>query len=199
MIVMPTIRTLPCLVLVLLLACEADLELELPPYQPKVVVDGYIEAGNYAFVSLTRSSAYFDAVDSAALRSQVLTRARVSVSNGREEEVLTLRRNNDFFPPFIYQGSTLRGEVGQTYTLTIDLEGQHYTARARIPGKPSVDSLWYRFDGQKVDEATLFVRINDNPATSDYYRIFTQVRGEQSRFVPTYLSTISDDFLMAVK
>ena len=189
---------LPCLCCLLLLffgsACEEKLNFAVEDYDPKLVVDGSIEAGQFPVVVLTKSAAYFSTVDSTALRELVMSRAKVSVSDGEREEVLTLRRNDDYFPPYIYQGTELRGEAGKTYYLKVELEGKTYEASTTIPLPVQLDSLWYVASPEKEDRGLLYGRFHDQEDTEDYYRVFTKRKEKDERFIPIYLSALGDQF-----
>ena len=54
------IVTLYVLLLVLLGGCQTEIEVDLPDYEPKFVVEGYIENGKPAMVILTQSMPYFE-------------------------------------------------------------------------------------------------------------------------------------------
>lgn len=180
--------------LVFCTACEKELVVELPPYTPRLVVDGWIEQGKYPTVILTRNAGYFDPVDSSAIRELVVTRAKVSISDGEREEVLTLRRRDEYFPNFLYQGTEIRGEVGKTYRLTVESEGKEYTATTTIPAPVSLDSVWYEPLPTSDTLGHVWATLTDPGQQENYYRLFTQRIGKDETFVPVYLSAISDQF-----
>ena len=180
--------------LVFCTACEKELVVELPPYTPRLVVDGWIEQGKYPTVILTRNAGYFDPVDSSAIRELVVTRAKVSISDGEREEVLTLRRRDEYFPNFLYQGTEIRGEVGKTYRLTVESEGKEYTATTTIPAPVSLDSVWYEPLPSSDTLGHVWATLTDPGQQENYYRLFTQRIGKDETFVPVYLSAISDQF-----
>ena len=175
-------------------ACEKELEVALPPYTSKLVVDGWIEQNKYPTVILTRNAGYFDQVDSSSIRELVVTTAKVSISDGEREEVLTLRRRDEYFPNFLYQGTEIRGEVGKIYTLTVESEGRTYTATTTIPTPIPLDSVWY--DPLSPTDTLGYVRagLTDPGEEENYYRLFTQRVGKDDTFTPVYLSAVSDEF-----
>ena len=77
-----------------------ELDIEAP--DDLIVVDGVIEQGRQARVFVTRNAPYFSSIDSAGLRDLVLSRAKVTLTDGDQSEILILRRDNRFFPPFYY-------------------------------------------------------------------------------------------------
>jgi len=166
--------------------------MDVPYSKAKIVVDGWIENGDYPYVILTLSSQYYSVVDSLTLRSLVLTRAKVTVSNGSESEVLTLTVNPDYFPPYIYQGSTIIGEAGKTYFLTVEYAGMMATAQTTIPKPANLDSLW--FDLKPGSDSLGFIKgiLSDNPQEKNYYRTFCEVKGKNNRFIPTLVPDYDD-------
>ncbi|UZR97061.1 DUF4249 domain-containing protein [Chondrinema litorale] len=179
----------------LLTACEDEAgDLKLPTYEPKLVIDGQIEQGKYAQVTLTKSASYFADIDSAALREALVSTAKVSISDGEKSEVLTLTKNSDKFPPYYYKGTELVGEVGKTYTLTVETQGQVYQAETSIPEPPKFDNLSFEFDSSEDTLALLGAEFTDNAEEENYYRIFTYRENKDVKYVPMYLSTLGDKY-----
>ena len=169
---------------------------ELPDYKNKVVVDGWIEQGAFSQVILTLSAPYFSDIDSVSLRELVITQAKVTVANSTTEEILTLRPNDAYFPPYVYQGTEIKGEVGETYTLTIDYRGDKITAITTIPELTTLDSVWFELD-QNLDADTagfMWIRFNERLFEKNYYRIYTQRKSIDTKYVPTYFPNIDDKF-----
>lgn len=175
-------------------ACQDSLELDVQDYESKLVVDGWIEQGGFPVVVLTKSAAYFSTIDSVALRELVATRAKVTVSDGEQEEILTLKKNNLYFPPYLYQGNEIKGEAGKTYQLTIETEGKTYKATTSIPPAVKLDSLWFQLSAGKDSLGLMYGRFSDEGSTEDFYRIFTQRKNKDSKFIPIYLSAIGDQY-----
>ena len=188
-----------CRFVVLLLSmavasCEKELEVDLPPFTSKLVIDGWIEQNKYPTVILTRNADYFDPVDSSAIRNLVVTTAKVTISDGEQEEVLTLRRRDEYFPNFLYQGTEIRGEVGKSYRLTIESEGKVYTATTTIPAPVHLDSLWYELLSPTDTLGYVWASFTDKMEEENYYRMFTQRVGTDDKFIPVYLSAIGDQY-----
>ncbi|WKN31565.1 DUF4249 domain-containing protein [Porifericola rhodea] len=173
-------------------ACEENINVELPAYEPKLVVEGWIEQDKYARVILTESAAFFDKIDSAALRNSIVTTAKVTVSNGDETEILTLNKEDEFFPSYVYQSTQIKGKVGETYELKVEVGGEEYAARTSVTAPASLDSIWFErlADQDSVGEVRL--RYTDPVAERNQYRIFTKRLNKDKSFVPVYLSVIDD-------
>lgn len=177
-----------------LTACQDSLDLDIQQYESKLVVDGWIEHNQYPIVVLTKSASYFSTIDSSALRTMVATRAKVTVSDGENEEILTLKKNNLFYPPYTYQGTEIKGEAGKTYHLKIEADGKEYKSYTSIPPAVTLDSLWFSLNPGRDSLGLVQGKFTDNGSTEDYYRVFTQRKNKDSKFVPIYLSAIGDQF-----
>jgi hypothetical protein len=178
----------------LLGGCTPETDLDELQYTPKLVVDGSIENGQQPRVVLSHSASYFDNIDSASIRKLMETTAKVTVSDGQRQEVLTLKPNDGFFPPYVYEANTLRGEVGKTYTLTIDLKGKRYSATTTIPTPPRLDSIWFELVPGKDSLGYLYGRLSDPPDVVNYYRVFTQRQNIDDRYIPMYQSAVGDQY-----
>lgn len=174
----------------LLIACEDDFTA--PGYQRKVVVDGWIEPNQPAMVLLTYSAPYFENIDSASLRKLMLNTAKVVVASGDTEEILSLGFNDQYFPPYVYKGNSIRGQIGNTYTLTIISYGDTISATTTIPSKITLDSIWFKPLQGSDTLGTLMVRFSDPAFERNYYRFMTRRIGIDENWVPAYLANMSD-------
>ncbi len=180
------------IMLVMMLACNNEPDLTQGRYEPKIVIDGWIEQNSFPKVILTSSLSYFSAIDSASIRKLVNTIAKVSVSDGETTEVLTLKRDENYFPPYVYSGTSMKGQVGKTYTLTIETDGDTYTAVTTIPPIASFERLWFETAPGKDSAGYIYGRFNDDPAVENFYRVFTQRLNKDTRYIPVYLSAVGD-------
>jgi len=178
----------------LLAACTPEPDLDVVPYEQKLVIDGSIESNGYARVFLSYSASYFDEIDSANILKLIVGNAKVTVSDGTTSEVLTLRRDMNYFPPYIYESTEIVGQVGKTYKLTVDYKGERYTASTTIPPPVSFNRLWFEDIAGRDSLGYLYGSISDDPAVANYYRIFTQRIGQDSKLVPVYLSAVGDQY-----
>ncbi|HBX87799.1 MAG TPA: DUF4249 domain-containing protein [Marinilabiliaceae bacterium] len=136
------------LVLISLLAsCVKDVELEPGSYEPKIVIDGYIESGRGANIYITRSSPFLAEYDSASIRGSFVNNAKVTLSSSSgEKEVLTLFRNDSFFPPFIYRSVSISGEIGREYLIEVELAGKKLRAVTTIPEAPEISDYQFKLE-----------------------------------------------------
>lgn len=130
------------LILIFLTACTKEIEIEQVVYSPKIVVDGWIENDNYAKVYITRSSPYLSDYASTSIMETFINHAKVSITDSDgNSEILTLFRESNIFPPFVYKTVRLKGNIGKEYHLTIEVENKVIQAKTSIPSPPDVVSL----------------------------------------------------------
>jgi hypothetical protein len=174
--------------------CVPESDFESVHYEPKLVIDGSIESGGFARVVLSKSASYFMAIDSANIRDLFMSTAKVTVSNGIDSEVLTLRRDDLAFPPYVYEGTSLKGEAGKTFTLTVEADGELYTARTTIPSPARLNKLWFELSPGKDSLGYVYAQLNDPADETNYYRTFTERLQQDTRFIPVYLSAMDDRY-----
>ena len=189
-------RTLFFIILgmLLLAGCEKEIDVDMPPYEKKIVVEGSIDQGGYAMVLLTESTGYFDPVDSNTYDSMMVKDATVIVSDGIDTD--TLMQPSPMFP--YYFGRKIIGEVGKTYTLTIHRRGKTYTAKTTIPAPVPLDSIkFYPSPSDETDSAGFLWLYTVDPDTlGNNYRILTQTVGKDKMiFVHPRKSVFEDKYM----
>lgn len=157
------------------ISCTKVIEIDLPDYETKVVVDGWIETNQPAHIFLTNSSPYFSDYDSASIRNLFINTAKVSlICSDGNSEILTLFKQDEFFPPFVYKSVEIIGEENKSYQIIIETNGEKITAETTIPSKPDMDKMEIEFVSDTTTTINAF--INGNTENSIYYysEIFTQ-------------------------
>lgn len=183
---------LACLPGLLLFACEKQLDLNLPTGEQKIVVEGWIENGKNAEVILSLTAPYFSSIDSSNLFEYAVTHAKVTLFTEDSSEILTLKRNTDYFPPYVYRSVDIRGATGKTYTIEVVLNRDTLTASSRIPEPVALDSVWFAADPGLDGAGRIWARLTDRADRENYYRILYRRKGKDSRYLPGSLSTFSD-------
>lgn len=169
-------------------------DIDIDNYESKVVVDGWIEPGLPAKVLLTKSAPYFGEIDSVIIRNYALTHAKVKLNNGNDEEVLTLRSNHGFFPPYIYVSTNMIGEVGKKYHLTIEVDGATITASTTIPEPLKLENAYMKLNDDSDSLGIVTVEFSDPGEKENYYMFFTKDENVKSRFMRVFSPPVSDEF-----
>lgn len=154
--------------------CQQEIEVDLPDYEPKVVVEGTIENGKPAMVILSKSISYFANIDLSYLLNNVFIRdAEVYVtSSDGETERLTFQYCDESPVYFAYRGNNIRGKENTSYTLTINYDGQTYKATTTIPHTFELEDIWFSTISEYINAdtmRTIRVQMTDNPAEENYY------------------------------
>ena len=87
-------------------------------------MDGRIEQGRGAVVMLSQSMPYREVYDEDTFRDVVIKWAKVTLIHNGEEEVLVGRTREDYPTGYIYSGSDILGEVGESYTIRVEYSGR---------------------------------------------------------------------------
>ena len=178
--------------LFVLSACTKEVKMDYPSAEKQLVVEGYIESGRYPVVYLTKSSPYFEKIDSSNVVKLIASVAKVSISDGKETEVLTLRYAKNIFPPYYYEGTDIRGEIGKTYTITVELEGKTYTSTTTLLEPVSLQKISFVKTTNNKLQNFLSLNFLDPKGVKNCYRVYTKRIGKDPNYVPCYLSTFND-------
>ncbi|MDL2296564.1 DUF4249 domain-containing protein [Bacteroidales bacterium OttesenSCG-928-C03] len=197
---MKKIKYILLLISVVFISCQTEIDITLPDYHDKLVVEGCIETGQPAMVILSKSMPYFSEYSLGVsdedlqyyiqmlltnpdtlpelLGDKFITNAKVTVTSDKgESEELKFRFSLDAPLFFAYMGEQVIGEENTKYTLKIDWDNKEYEAVTTIPHTFRPDSMWFHEINDSV--ATLRIILNDNAATADNYQFKVKVRSEK--------------------
>lgn len=191
----------------LLISCERTVSFNLAPSAQKVVVEGTIESGLPPYVRFSKSIGFFSNINLDTLANTFLHDAAMTVSDGmqtvhlKEYPIIT-----DSVTLYIYTVDTadpaalnFKGIAGNTYTLTINYEGQTYTATTTIPPLIPLDSVWAapppaeEIPDDYPNSMWLYAQYTDPPQPGNKARYFTSRNGQP--FLPPYFSVYDDDII----
>lgn len=182
-----------------LASCEKELDIDLPQPDAKLVVEGWIENGEYPVVIVTRNSSYFAPIDTNFLMDSLfITNALVIVSDGFVNDTLQPQFDFDAYlkgawPIFYYKGSKFKGVEHGQYSLYIEAEGEVITGNTDIPTFVGFDTLWWEAEAGTGDSlGYMHAMITDNGSEKNYYRIFSKRLGRDYNFIPV-MESIYDD------
>lgn len=169
------------ILIALLTACQTEVEMDLPQYEPKLIVEGYIENGKPAMVMLTKSLPYFEHIDlNYVLQNLLVLDAVVTVtSSDGESERLTLMPTAESPFYFAYVGNML-GKENTSYDLKIEYGGQVYSATTTISHTFDLDSIGFDHSMEILSDTSRTIRVamTDNPAEVNYYQFMVKVHGK---------------------
>ncbi len=202
-----------------LFACEEQFIPEESKEVTQLVVEGYLEVGENPrppYVILTRSSPFFSEININELNDTFVHDALITVSSEGKSVMLTeiclnelseeqkeiagtlLGINTDSigidFCLYLDLNFEMIGEIGKTYDLLIEAEGQTLTASSTIPEHSPLEDLTFA-DVPGVANDTLRelrVFLDDKKDIANYYRYFTQTN--EGPMIPPFTSVFDDLF-----
>jgi len=184
---------------ILMTACEKNIDIELDETLPRLVVDASIENDLPPTVVLSRSLDYFGAISPEILLSSFVRGAHVRIDVDNRSYILeedSIQAGNNVFLYF-YRTDSLRGRLNTAYGLSITTDGETFIASTRIPDTTRrIDSLWWE-KGPVIDGDTtlarMMIRATDRPGLGDYIRYFT--KANQEPFLPGFNSVFDDQVI----
>lgn len=183
-------------ILISMNSCDEN---HMPDPVESIVVEGWIDVGRFPVVILTHSlplRSIGEGLPMDELSDYVVRWAKVTVSDGESEVVLTGGNDEDYFPPYIYTTGEMRGVAGKTYYLKVETDNEVLTATTTIPNEPPcIDSVVC----DRLDESNSFYRINaylkDNTDTHNFYKSFVLTGFEKKHFLSSYLGVVDDSLV----
>jgi hypothetical protein len=161
--------------------------------ESKIVVEGWIEQGDVPQVILSRSIPINAVIDSTTILDYFIRSAKVTVTDGVNEEVLSLKSDEGRVPPYVYYGSKMIGEVGKSYSLKIEYLNKIIEAKTSIPTGVSIKSAEYRKVNVSDTTGFVYLEFNDPDLEKNYYQIETRVDKVEPIFVPALYGNLNDD------
>lgn len=181
--------------IVCLLFCFVACQEDLHEGREEIVVEGWIESGGAPVVILTKSFTVTTKEMADEEESIVLPWGKVTVSDGTQSVVLTGDYDDRYVPPYIYSTSKMSGVPGRTYYLTIEYGGRVVTSHTTIPMPDSLEALTVT-PCEEVDSMyQITAHFDDEPSTKDYYMFLTRIFNRETRYYPSFLSVVDDEYL----
>ncbi len=175
-----------------LVSCTKDIEMEIPGYQEQLVIDGSIETNMPPVILISKSKDIYASTSLDAFLSGFVSGAIVTISDGTTtvqlDEICT-----DNLPPgteaiaasllgipvselanthlcaYTSFNSDIFGQVGKTYTMEVKYEGQTYTASASIVSPSSLNQLYWKAKTGLTDYGYAWAELSDNGSQYDAY------------------------------
>ena len=162
---------LACAAVIAAAGCERVVNVDLVEGTVRLVVEGRVElvlgaADGRQRIRLTTTDAFANNGEPPPAAG-----ARVEISDDAGRAVLLAESATE---PGVYVTDALVAEVGRTYTLRIDFEGDRYEASDRLLAVPSIDSIYFEFE-----EANIAVGDSGFRAAIDY----TDPAGERNYYL----------------
>lgn len=152
---------------------EQEIEVKLPPMEPQMVVECYLENGLPFKLALSESAGYFDPP-----QAVVVSGATVTITKNNEpplvlKDTLIIDEKNEKIYTH-YNRRLVRAVPGDVFTLLItDKKGRRLTGTTTVLPRVPIDSVGFKFNDkpQEFQEAYLLVRWQDNAQQINFYRL----------------------------
>ncbi|MDH5365468.1 MAG: DUF4249 domain-containing protein [Cyclobacteriaceae bacterium] len=128
--------------IIFLSACDDIIDVELPIGEPVLVVDAWLnDKPEDQFILLTTTIPYFDDSLQPEVSGAVIT---VSDSEGNNYDFIEQQDGRYRWSPSVLQPKL--GNVGSTFQLSIDVNGNQYSSSTYMGGVPKIDSISLTFE-----------------------------------------------------
>ena len=173
-------------------SCTKEVLVDIPESEEKLVVDGRIETGEPPVILLTRSNNIYDETSGNLLLESLVSGATVTVSDGSNSVVLD-EICSQSLPPgteeaiasflnidpqeledvnicfYSTTNTAIYGQIGKTYNLEIDFEGEQYNSTTQILQPHILDSLYWKEDPDNPDNGYSWMTLTDPAGQFDAY------------------------------
>ncbi|HKK40541.1 MAG TPA: DUF4249 family protein, partial [Cryomorphaceae bacterium] len=179
------------LLLILFVACEKDIEIDIPPAEPRIVIEGSIENGSPPIVLVSRTRGFFEPTSPEDIANLYTDDATVFVNDQElsaicvediPEELLLqfadlvgiTTDDLDDLPLCGYVGLDIEGQFDTSYELRVEIDGQVLNAVTHIPNPVIPDSSYFRLWANSPRYGYVFTRFSDPDTLDNAYRVFTK-------------------------
>ncbi|MFZ9587211.1 MAG: DUF4249 domain-containing protein [Crocinitomicaceae bacterium] len=173
-----------------LVSCTKEVQIDIPGYKDQMVIDGSIETGQPAIVFLSKTNNVYSETNFQAYLNGFISGATVVISDGTTTDTLT-EICSDNLPPgteeiaaaffgipveqlanfhlCAYVSLGMIGQVGKTYSLKVIHNGSEYNATTQISQPTPLDSLFWKPEGAFTDRGFSWAKLSDPMANNDAY------------------------------
>jgi hypothetical protein len=171
-------------------SCEKDIDIKLPAYKEKLVVEASIETGKPTQVLLSMTAPYFGNVDLSDPSRFFVKGAFITVTDGNVVDTL---RALDPSTGYFYLGTKILGQVGRSYLLTIKYNDETYTGVTNILNPIPLDSIYFK--AERDTFGYCWGHLTEPAGQGNCYRWFAKRITKDQVFVAPYNSAFDDKFI----
>jgi hypothetical protein len=173
--------------IILFISCQTEIEVTIPTYYNKLVVEGYIENGEYPMVSLYRSAPYFSTMTMEYLMDSIVIQdAKVFVTTSKGDKHELFFTMSPQAPLFLaYTTYAFKGELNTSYLLQIEWNDKVYTSETAILNTFDLDSVKFvpNFGHTEIDSvANLRIWMTDDGQPLNYYQFKVKIHCKDKGF-----------------
>jgi hypothetical protein len=114
-------------------SCEKVIDVDLKNAEPKIVIEGIVDnSGRPASVKITKTVSFSNTTTAPNISGAIVSMSDNVGNNYTLAETAT----------GVYTNATLIGQIGKTYTLTVQNAGITYTGKSTIPRQAPIDTIY---------------------------------------------------------
>lgn len=186
---------------VILCSCEETIQLDLDQTPSTVVIEGLVTNKPGAqSVKITRTTDFYSSGNTPRVTNAIVT---VKDDLGGEHVFLHNPGNVSDSAGIYVPQDEFTGEIGRKYTLTVEVDGETYTATDDLVSVISLDSLKYRFDPDEAEDPQHFGKTYDlllyarEPQDETNFYLFKFYRNDSLKYYNDTDIYFSDDKFLA--
>ena len=187
-----------------IISCEKSIDIQPEAQTPLLVVDGNIENGKAPLIILSKSIDFFSNLSTDILAKSLVNNAVITLTDGIKTSTLKgyskslgggysiVYYTNDSTNP----AAAIIGQLGKTYSITIEYEGKKYESITHIPEiKRTCDSVWWKQApfSDDTSKVVLMARFTDPAGYGNYIRYYTKVNSDS--YLPGFNSVFDDQVI----
>ena len=191
------------LLVILVSSCDEPTELDLRQTPPKIVIEGLLtNKPGYQAVKVSTSTRFYGSGQTPRVEDALV---KVTDDSGNEFLFVHNPSNHSDSAGIYVPQIPFHGQIGRTYTLAVEVDGEQYEASDKLMSVIPVDSLAFRINEDqqedpnepgKIYELLLFAR---EPQDEENYYLFKYYRNDSLiLYNPTDIY-FSDDIVLAEK
>lgn len=191
------------LLVILVSSCDEPTELDLRQTPPKIVIEGLLtNKPGYQAVKVSTSTRFYGSGQTPRVEDALV---KVTDDSGNEFLFVHNPSNHSDSAGIYVPQIPFQGQIGRTYTLAVEVDGEQYQASDKLMSVIPVDSLAFQINEDqqedpnepgKIYELLLFAR---EPQDEENYYLFKYYRNDSLiLYNPTDIY-FSDDIVLAEK
>ena len=182
------------LFILILIFCASCNGVRLPQSSPQLVVEAWVEDGGRPMVIVTTAVPVSDEYSELSqLQDHIVRWAKVTISDGEQETILSGRVDRNQYPPYAYTKDTYQIQAGKEYSITVTYANRTATSSIRVPHQRPLDFIKVESVPGKQDAYRLVAGITDLTERTDRYKFFVRRAKRDSAYMSSFLGYVSED------
>lgn len=171
----------------LLNSCEKEIDIDLDEADQKIVIVGQVTNNDFqAQVKINRTLAFDEASNYPAVTNATVT---ITEAIGGSTTTYTLIQTE----PGMYKSENPMGQIGATYTMRVEVDGEVYEASSTMPDLVSVEPIY--FDELFPGSVFAAIAFQDVGGRKDFYKANLYINGDKRPDIFITDDTFTDGML----